>query len=324
MPHLTMEERDRIAQMRHQRADQKEIALAWGGVRPRSAANCGAIARAPNTTPRKAQRQSEQRRRERTLVRKMDDPRSTRPSAKDRPGGGRRNRSRAGCGSRATTAAYRRKRSTPGSGRTRTARTGDPCYGSRQTSRPTRKTRPQRRRPPASTIAPRSSNSGCGWVTSRATRCWGRRARAAWQRRLQVAVDDRRQGPIQARRPCAWKTQTALAGVGRRAPPVGDLRRNGHEFACCGRLEKHLGIQLYFADPGCPYQRDENENTNGLIRQYFHKGIDFRLPHAEVRRVENRLNHHPALPWFPDTRRSFLREKPRPCRLRLRLETAVM
>jgi IS30 family transposase len=69
---------------------------------------------------------------------------------------------------------------------------------------------------------------------------------------------------------------------------------NGTEFARCHRLEKHLGIQLYFADPGCPYQRGTNENTNGLIRQYFPKGTDFRdISHHEVRRVENLLNNRP-------------------------------
>lgn len=69
---------------------------------------------------------------------------------------------------------------------------------------------------------------------------------------------------------------------------------NGTEFARCGRLEEHLDLQLYFADPGCPYQRGTNENTNGLIRQYFPKGTDFRtVSHAEVREVENRLNERP-------------------------------
>jgi len=69
---------------------------------------------------------------------------------------------------------------------------------------------------------------------------------------------------------------------------------NGTEFARCGRLEKHLDLQLYFADPGCPYQRGTNENTNGLIRQYFPKGTDFRtISHAEVRDAENRLNDRP-------------------------------
>lgn len=69
---------------------------------------------------------------------------------------------------------------------------------------------------------------------------------------------------------------------------------NGTEFARCQRLEKHLDMQLYFADPGCPYQRGTNENTNGLIRQYFPKGTDFRtISHHEVRQVENLLNHRP-------------------------------
>ena len=40
---------------------------------------------------------------------------------------------------------------------------------------------------------------------------------------------------------------------------------NGTEFARCHRLEKHLGMELYYAEPGCPHQRGTNENTNGLI-----------------------------------------------------------
>jgi IS30 family transposase len=78
-----------------------------------------------------------------------------------------------------------------------------------------------------------------------------------------------------------------------------ELRRsitfdNGSEFARCDRLEQHLGLELYFADPGCPYQRGTNENTNGLIRQYFPKGTDFReITHHAVRNVENLLNNRP-------------------------------
>jgi IS30 family transposase len=69
---------------------------------------------------------------------------------------------------------------------------------------------------------------------------------------------------------------------------------NGSEFAQCHRLERHLETPLYFADPGCPYQRGTNENTNGLIRQFFPKGTDFRnITHHEVRRVENLLNNRP-------------------------------
>ncbi len=69
---------------------------------------------------------------------------------------------------------------------------------------------------------------------------------------------------------------------------------NGTEFARCHRLEKHLDMELYFADPGCPHQRGTNENTNGLIRQYYPKGTDFRdTSHHEVRQVENLLNNRP-------------------------------
>ena len=69
---------------------------------------------------------------------------------------------------------------------------------------------------------------------------------------------------------------------------------NGTEFARCDRLEKHLGIKLYFADPGCPYQRGTNENANGLIRQFFPKGTDFRdISHHEVRQAEDLMNDRP-------------------------------
>jgi IS30 family transposase len=69
---------------------------------------------------------------------------------------------------------------------------------------------------------------------------------------------------------------------------------NGTEFARCRRLEKHLGMKLYFAEPGCPHQRGTNENTNGLIRQFFPKGTDFRdITHDQVRKVEHLLNARP-------------------------------
>ena len=87
---------------------------------------------------------------------------------------------------------------------------------------------------------------------------------------------------------------------------------NGTEFARCRRLEKHLGMKLYFADPGCPYQRGTNKNTNGLIRQYFPKGTDFRdISHHQVREVENLLNTRPrACLGFRTPAEVFFEENP--------------
>jgi hypothetical protein len=88
---------------------------------------------------------------------------------------------------------------------------------------------------------------------------------------------------------------------------------NGTEFARCGRLEKHLGMQLYFADPGCPYQRGTNENTNGLIRQYFPQGTDFRnISHDAVRQVEKSLNNRPRACLGFQTPSEVFFEKPPP------------
>jgi len=54
------------------------------------------------------------------------------------------------------------------------------------------------------------------------------------------------------------------------------------------------GMKVYFAHPGSPWERGTNENTNGLIRQYFPKGTDFRtVPAKEIKRVQRQLNGRP-------------------------------
>jgi len=54
------------------------------------------------------------------------------------------------------------------------------------------------------------------------------------------------------------------------------------------------GIKVYFAHPASPWERGTNENTNGLIRQYFPKGTEFdKVSVREISRVQRQLNDRP-------------------------------
>jgi IS30 family transposase len=74
----------------------------------------------------------------------------------------------------------------------------------------------------------------------------------------------------------------------------------GAEMAQHARLKIDAGIQVYFCDPHSPWQRGTNENTNGLLRQYFPKGIDLSMHSAdEIAAVAGALNARPrkTLAW---------------------------
>jgi len=69
---------------------------------------------------------------------------------------------------------------------------------------------------------------------------------------------------------------------------------NGKEFAGHETMSQTLDAQVYFANPYCSWERGLNENTNGLIRQYFPKGSRFEeITDAQVESVMYRLNHRP-------------------------------
>lgn len=291
--HLTMEERDRLAQLLHQGAQQKEIAHALGRDK-------GTISRELRRNRTKdgylagqAQEASERRRRERPLVRKLEDPElhqavreglahewSPQQIAGRLKQQGKRSVSHETIYAwikqdedRAYWESFLRRR---GKRPYRRKNTGPPD-AARIRNRPEVIEKRQRVGDfEGDTVLGPPGTGGLGTFVDRKSRYT-----------IIVKIRSKDADHVHAK-------------VKQRVKELDEERRrtitfdNGTEFARCYRLEKHLGMTLYFADPGRPYQRGTNENTNGLIRQYFPKGTDFReVSHCEVRRVENLLNDRP-------------------------------
>jgi len=311
--HLTLEERDRIAQLRHQGADQKEIA--------------GAVGRCPSTISRElrrnrtdgeyyaaqAQQEAERRRQERPLVRKMENPEIneavrtglTHEWAPEQIAGRMRQQDSDRRVSSQTIYAwikqdedrehwesFLRRRGKRPCRRKNTATTGD---AARIDQRP--EVIEERLRLgdfEGDTVLGPPGTGGLATLVDRKSRFT-----------IVVKVQSKNANHVHEK-------------IKQRLKELDEQRRrsitfdNGTEFARCHRLEKHLGMELYFADPGCPYQRGTNENTNGLIRQYFPKGTDFRdISHSEVRQVEKLLNNRPrACLGFRTPAEVFFEENP--------------
>lgn len=69
---------------------------------------------------------------------------------------------------------------------------------------------------------------------------------------------------------------------------------NGKEFCEHELIAAGLQARIYFAHPYASWERGLNENTNGLVRQYFPKKYDFaRFTNADLQRVEDLLNNRP-------------------------------
>ncbi len=69
---------------------------------------------------------------------------------------------------------------------------------------------------------------------------------------------------------------------------------NGQEFAHHCQITEQLNVPVFFADARSPWQRGTVENTNGLLRQYFPRTLDFtRITAKQLRTAQQRLNHRP-------------------------------
>jgi IS30 family transposase len=293
--HLTLEERDRIAQMRFQGADQKEIAQALG----RSPATISRELRRNRTDDEylaaQAQREAARRRQERPLVRKMDDPEINETVraglaqnwAPEQIAGRMRQQDSDRYVSPQTIYAWikrdesrehweslLRRRGKRRNRRKNATTTGD---AARIDQRPdVIEERLQLGDFEGDTVLGPAGTGGLATLVDRKSRFT-----------IVVKIQSKDADHVHEK----IKQRLKELDAERRRSITFD---NGAEFVRCHRLEKHLGMQLYFADPGCPYQRGTNENTNGLIRQYFPKGTDFRkISHNQVRRVENLLNNRP-------------------------------
>lgn len=291
--HLTMEERDRIAQMKHQGASQEDIARA--------------LDRSPSTISRElqrngsggeyfageAQRRAERRRRERPFRRKMDDPQIKQAVCRglaqywspEQIGG----RLKVDESERLAVSA-------------RTIYAWIDSHEDRKHWRSflrNRGKRGNRSKRPDAIGAPIKQRPKVIETRSRLGDFEGDTVLGPGRGGLATLVDRKSRYTLIVKIQSKYADHVHQKIKGRLKQLDPDRRHsvtfdNGTEFAHCDRLQKHPGVELYFAEPGKPHQRGTNENTNGLIRQFYPKGTYFRkVTHHQVRVVQDLLNNRP-------------------------------
>jgi IS30 family transposase len=114
---------------------------------------------------------------------------------------------------------------------------------------------------------------------------------------------------LKLEKPTADAVRTALANKILALPE--QLRRSvtwdqGKEMADHVRFTVDTGVQIYFCEPHSPWQRGTNENTNGLLRQYFPKGTNLAAhSEEEIDAVARQHNECPrqTLGWMTPSER---------------------
>lgn len=114
-----------------------------------------------------------------------------------------------------------------------------------------------------------------------------------------VTLVERRSGYLLAGRLKSFTASQTTRTVIRLLQPIRGVAKtltldNGSEFAEHEQMARALGLAAYFCDPYCSGQRGTNENTNGLLRQYYPKGTDFaKRSQTHINRVVEQLNNRP-------------------------------
>ena len=114
-----------------------------------------------------------------------------------------------------------------------------------------------------------------------------------------VSLTERKSRLTLIARVASKEADTVKAAILQQLAPLSDnvhtlTSDNGREFARHQAIAKALNATFYFAHPYASWQRGLNENTNGLIRQYFPKDRDFTtITEQEIKMAMDKLNNRP-------------------------------
>lgn len=135
------------------------------------------------------------------------------------------------------------------------------------------------------------------------------------RRNVIMTINDRESGFLIMRKlPSKEAEPLAAAAIDALRPIRKELHTitadNGTEFSKHQQIAKELKIEIFFARPYHPWERGANENTNGLVRQYFLKGTDFaKITDKDINMVQERINNRPRKRLDFKTPIEFIKQK---------------